>query len=171
MPTYYRILETAFGHVGFVATPRGLRRVYLPEGTRSAIVRTIARDFPDATEKSTALPDLAAALQAYFAGQPVKFQVKLDTSGTADFAAAVWQACRKIPYGQTASYGELARCSGRPGAARAVGTVMSRNPFPIVVPCHRVVKSDGRLGGYSGCQGVAFKQTLLDMERAAGGAV
>ena len=79
---------------------------------------------------------------------------------------AVWKACRAVGYGKTTSYGELARRAGRPGAARAVGTAMRRNPWPIVVPCHRVLKGDGSIGGYSGRGGVKFKRQLLEMEAA-----
>jgi methylated-DNA-[protein]-cysteine S-methyltransferase len=165
----FRIVRTKLGYVGMVASPRGLCRIYLPERSADALRRRIRRDLPDIREDGRLLPELADTLRRYFAGERVEFDVRLDCGDAADFRADVWQACLRVGYGKTVSYGELARRAGRPGAARAVGTAMSHNPFPIVVPCHRVVKSDGSLGGYSGPQGVAFKRRLLEMEAAVCG--
>ena len=164
MTVQYRILSTLAGHVGYVAGPQGLKRVYTPQKTRAAILRHLRDDHPDAAENSRLLPDLAKDLQEYFAGRAVRFNVRLDCSAATDFQADVWHACRTIRYGQTASYGDLAARVGHPGAARAVGTVMANNRFPIVVPCHRVVRSDGGLGGYSGPGGTVLKRKLLAME-------
>ena len=86
---------------------------------------------------------------------------------TTDFDAEVYRACRSIPYGQTRSYKQLAEQVGRPGAARAVGGAMRRNPCPIITPCHRVLRSDGALGGFSSPGGVADKLKLLNMESAS----
>jgi methylated-DNA-[protein]-cysteine S-methyltransferase len=166
MSTKYRVVGTRQGQMGIVAGPRGLRRVFLPCRSRAEARRAIRREFPDAVEHVRLLPSLVRGLRHYFDGQPVTFNPPLDCDGVSRFQAAVWQACRKVGYGKTISYGELASRTGRPGAARAVGTAMSRNRFPIVVPCHRVVKSDGSLGGYSGPGGVTFKRRLLDMEAA-----
>jgi methylated-DNA-[protein]-cysteine S-methyltransferase len=163
----YRIVGTRQGQMGIVAGPHGLRRVFLPCRSQAEARRAIRREFPEAVEDARLLPSVARGLRHYFDGQPVEFNTPLDCDGVSRFHAAVWQACRKVRYGKTVSYGELASRTGRPGAARAVGTAMSRNPFPIVVPCHRVLRSDGSLGGYSGPGGVALKQRLLAMERGA----
>jgi methylated-DNA-[protein]-cysteine S-methyltransferase len=128
---------------------------------------TILSDFPLADEDDSLLPELVADLRRYFAGERVEFAADLHWDGVSPFVKAVWQACRAIPYGQTVSYGELAARVGHPGAARAVGMAMGRNPCPIVVPCHRVLARDGSLGGYSGPGGVEFKRTLLEMEAGA----
>jgi methylated-DNA-[protein]-cysteine S-methyltransferase len=163
----FRIIATRAGYVGIVASPRGLRRVLLPERTATAARRAIQAEFADAVEDEALLPRLAAALQRYFAGRAVRFDVPLDWDGAGEFERAAWAACGQLPYGQTVSYKDLAARLGKPGAARAIGRAMSRNPLPIVVPCHRVLKSDGGLGGYSGPGGVAFKRRLLEMETAA----
>jgi O-6-methylguanine DNA methyltransferase len=163
----FRTVKTCAGYVGFVATDRGLRRLFLPEKNRAALEAAMRQAFPDVKEDRVLLPPLASALEQYFAGDEVEFDVRFDWSGWSTFEIDVWRACQRIRYGQTRSYKDLAEGLRRPGAARAVGMAMSHNPFPIVVPCHRVVKSDGSLGGYSGPEGVAFKRRLLDMESAA----
>ena len=163
----FRTLKTTQGYVGFLASDRGLRRVYLPARTAEALKRAIRKDARDATEDRRLLPDLAGGLQRYFAGRSVKFDVKLDWTDRSDFDAAVYHACRRIPYGRTRSYKQLAEQVGRPGAARAVGNAMRTTDCPIVVPCHRVLKSDGSLGGFSGPDGINTKRRLLQMEAAA----
>ncbi len=163
----FRILSTKLGAVGIVAGERGLRRVYLPERTVGGLRQRIRREFPNAAEQATLLPRLADALRRYFAGQRVAFDVPLDWDGASPFEQAVWKACAGVRYGQTVTYQELGGRVGRSRAARAIGRAMARNPLPIVVPCHRVLRSDGGLGGYSGPGGVAFKRRLLEMEAAA----
>ena len=163
----YRTIGTELGHLGFVASPRGLRRLWLPQRDKNRVVRRICRQFPEAVEDRRLMPELAEALRCFFAGEMVEFAVPIDWGGYTDFQVAVWHACRRIPYGQTRSYGSLAAHVGAPRAARAVGTVMKRNPCPIIVPCHRVIASDGTLGGYSGSGGVDLKRRLLMMEAEA----
>jgi methylated-DNA-[protein]-cysteine S-methyltransferase len=111
---------------------------------------------------------LAEEISAYFAGELRDFSLPLRPAGTA-FQLGVWEALRRIPYGETRSYGELARELGRPGGARAVGQANGRNPLPLLVPCHRVLASDGGIGGYMGDwsagRGVAIKRWLLELER------
>lgn len=167
MQLLFRTICTAQGHVGFVVSQRGLRRVYLPYRNVSSLKRAIRADAPDAAEDPNLMPAFAAALEHYFAGEPVEFDIPLDGREWSSFELDVWQACRRIAYGQTRSYKHLAEHVGRPGGARAVGVAMSRNPCPIVVPCHRVVKSDGSLGGFSSPGGVDQKRKLLEMEAAA----
>lgn len=162
----FRIVQTAMGFAGFVATQRGLRAVQLPQKNRSAAVAGVRRAYPNAVEDANLLPNLARGLLRFFAGEPVDFDVPLDWTDYSDFETDVWQACRGVKYGETCSYKGLADRLGRPGGARAVGMAMAHNPCPIVVPCHRVVRSDGSLGGYSGPGGIGFKQRLLEMEAA-----
>ena len=107
------------------------------------------------------LAEAAGQLGAYFAGELREFDLALRPSGT-PFQLTVWQALRRIPYGGTITYGELARRIGRPTAARAVGRANGQNPLPIVVPCHRVIGADGRLTGYAG--GLDIKTALLAVE-------
>ena len=103
----------------------------------------------------------AAELEEYLAGRRTEFTVPLRPQGTA-FDHRVWDAVASIPYGETGTYGEIARAIGNPNGARAVGTANGRNPVPIIIPCHRVVAAGGKLGGYGG--GLPLKRRLLDLE-------
>jgi len=109
-----------------------------------------------------AFGDVAEQLDAYFAGALTDFDVEVRLLGT-EFQRRVWAALRKIPYGQTRSYGQIAEEIGAPGASRAVGAANGRNPVAIIVPCHRVIGADGAMTGYAG--GLDRKRTLLDLER------
>ncbi|NBT38103.1 MAG: methylated-DNA--[protein]-cysteine S-methyltransferase, partial [Actinobacteria bacterium] len=100
-------------------------------------------------------------LREYFSGRRQKFTVKLDLDGT-EFQRTAWEAMRRIPFGSTISYGDQAKAIGKPKAFRAVGSANGRNPVPIIVPCHRVLASDGSLGGYS--LGLSMKRRLLALE-------
>jgi O-6-methylguanine DNA methyltransferase len=100
-------------------------------------------------------------LQEYFRGERKQFQMTLDLRGT-PFQQRVWKALREIPYGETRSYGEIAVAVGNPHAVRAVGQANGKNPIPIIVPCHRVIQSDGKLGGFGG--GLDLKEILLALE-------
>lgn len=106
-------------------------------------------------------PELGVALENYFIGRPVSFDVPLKPSGTA-FDRLVWSALSAIPWGAALSYGELAEAIGKPGAARAVGGACGRNPIPIIIPCHRVLRAGGSLGGYSGGEGIKEKLLILE---------
>lgn len=122
---------------------------------------------PDGSvEDATAFTEVIAQLDAYFAGDRQGFDVPIELHGT-DFQRAVWQALLDVPYGQTASYGEIARAIDRPSAVRAVGAANGANPVSIIVPCHRVIGSDGSLTGYG--WGTDRKAWLLEHERAAAG--
>lgn len=111
----------------------------------------------------------AEAIERLLDGEPVDLRfIALDTARLSDFACDVYAAAREIPAGSTTSYGELARAAGHPGAAREVGAALARNPFPIVVPCHRVLAADGTLHGFSAPGGLATKRRMLEIERAPG---
>lgn len=143
----------------------------MPASSRDAVRRSILEGHPEAGEDAAGMNELADDLVRYFEGEPVRFKVNFDWSGRTEFDIDVWRACMRIPYGKTASYKDLAERVFRPGGARAVGMAMSRNACPIVIPCHRVVRSDGTLGGFSGDGGVEQKQGLIEMESAALAAV
>ncbi len=115
------------------------------------------------TESREALAPHLQQLEEYFAGQRREFSIPLDLRGT-EFQLKCWRALLEIPYGETRSYGDLARAIGHPQAFRAVGMSNNRNPIAIIVPCHRVIASDGSLCGYGG--GLDIKRKLLDLERA-----
>lgn len=109
------------------------------------------------------LSDARAQIQAYFAGERACFDMPVDPAGTA-FERSVWQALRGIGFGQTRTYGEIAAALGKPGAARAVGRACGKNPLLIVIPCHRVIGSGGKMTGFAA--GIEIKRALLSLERA-----
>ncbi|UUO04407.1 methylated-DNA--[protein]-cysteine S-methyltransferase [Blastopirellula sp. J2-11] len=110
---------------------------------------------------------IVAQLQQYAAGEPVDLaSIAIDLTGFTPFATRVYQQCRKIPPGTTLSYGQLAARAGSPAAARAVGGAMARNRIPLLIPCHRVIASSGKLHGFSAPQGLKLKERLLRLERA-----
>jgi len=159
----FHICETELGWIGVVLSPAGLRATTLPHSLRDGALGEVLALGASEEAPEDALNGLAGRLRRYARGEPVAFGDALDFEGVSPFLRAVWEAAREIPHGQTCSYGELAARAGRPGAARAVGQAMARNPWPIIVPCHRVVASDGGLGGYGG--GLDMKERLLRLER------
>lgn len=167
MSIRYRIVDTPFGPAAFVISHNGLRRIHLPQCGRNTLHQLVRDEFPLATEDASLAPSFADAFREYFRGGPAKFDMALDTEGATAFERKTWRACRDIPAGRTLSYKELATKIGKPGAARAVGAAMAHNRFPIVVPCHRVLRSDGGLGGFSAVGGVDLKRRLLEMESRA----
>jgi len=162
MQTYYAVFETKLGWMGLAGSEAGLRRVLLPQPFPQAVSRLLAMEMPGAVLDSTPLGDLPNRFMRYFRGEPVTFGDKLDFAGATPFTRAVWEATRFIPYGQTQSYSWVAQQIGRPLARRAVGQALSRNLFPIIVPCHRVVGQNGSLRGFSA--GLEMKKRLLDLE-------
>jgi methylated-DNA-[protein]-cysteine S-methyltransferase len=153
-----------------VDSPVGPLTLVADEGRLAGLYMDDQRHLPDPARHGgrddDALPGLREQLAAYFDGELTRFDVPLTMHGT-PFQRRVWQALQQIPYGDTWSYGRLADHIGQPGASRAVGLANGRNPIGIVVPCHRVVGSTGKLVGYGG--GLARKRLLLDLER--GGAL
>jgi len=143
-----------------VASDRGLRSAEFDyDMKRLASVR----QNKDWTESDATLADTRRQLDEYFAGKRTEFTVPLDLRGT-DFQLRCWNALLKIPYGKTCSYADLARTVGSPRGFRAVGMANHDNPIPIIVPCHRVITSDHKLGGYGG--GLDVKEKLLHLEGA-----
>ncbi|MEQ8210703.1 MAG: MGMT family protein [Lacipirellulaceae bacterium] len=148
------LAAVAFGHKTVASAERDVQRQIRDlEPAMQTVSKAIS-----AHEALDFLADYAAGLKVDFSKLPI-----YDYKRT-DFQKRVIDACRRIPRGETLSYGELAAKVGNPGAARAVGTVMSSNPLPLVIPCHRVLGAGGCLGGYSARQGVAMKKRLLEME-------
>ena len=152
----YTRYESPLGTLLLAADERGLRLVSFETGSRPEHPR------PDWTEDRSAFTDTIRQLKAYFRGELKKFHLPLSLVGT-DFQLRVWRRLCSIPYGQTTTYGELARGLGEPNAARAVGLANGSNPIPIIVPCHRVIGCNGKLVGYGG--GLPIKKKLLALER------
>lgn len=162
----YRTVDTPLGTLLLAATERGLVRVAYEREEFERVLETIAqRVSPRIVRTPARLDEVARELDEYFTGHRTSFDLTLDHSLSSGFRAEVQRSLPSIAYGHTASYGDIARLVGRPRAVRAVGTACATNPLPIVVPCHRVVRSDGSYGGYVG--GADAKTTLLTMESAA----
>ena len=160
----FTVIPVPDGSVGVVATQRGVCNVVLMGRDSKKATKALAAEFPDAEYEPGLLPAFQKQLSEYFAGRLKKFDVKLDLSALTPFQRQVLGRCARIDYGQTKTYGQLAREIDRPAAARAVGGALGRNPVPLVIPCHRVVAGNGSLGGFSAEQGVKLKRRLLDLE-------
>jgi len=159
--------QTAWGWVGIASSPSGLLALTLPEPTQEKALKPLLERWREGQlYDDPRLDGLKRKLQQYFDGQQVLFDEPLDLSEATAFQRRVWSAVRDIPYGETRSYGQIARQVGSPGAARAVGRAMATNPTPIVIPCHRVIGSGGDLRGFGG--GLDLKRHLLEMERPPG---
>ena len=158
----YDLVDTPLGTLLVAATDRGLCRIsFDPEPEREA--ESLARAFGSKVLRvSRPVDEARRQLDEYFAGKRQRFELPLDLSPAREFAHAVLDELARVPYGELTTYGTLAAKAGRPRAARAVGTVMNRNPVPIVLPCHRVVGSTGALTGYGG--GLDRKRALLELE-------
>jgi len=159
--------QTAFGWVGIAWSRQGLVAITLPRPVEAEALEQLPP--PDSPIPNPPpgldLSALVGELQRYFEGKVVAFDEPLDPIVGTDFQRRVWALTRDIPRGQTRTYRQLARLAGSPGAARAVGQAMARNPWPTIVPCHRVVGSDGGLTGFGG--GVDMKRRMLQLEGAA----
>jgi len=159
----YRTVDSPLGTLLLAATPAGLLRVaFADEGHDDVLARLAVDVSPRILHGGRRLDGAARQLGDYFAGRRHAFDLDVDLQLAHGFRRDVLVQLRAIPYGATASYAAVARAAGRPTAVRAVGTACANNPVPLVVPCHRVVRSDGAIGQYRG--GVAAKRTLLDLE-------
>ncbi|NIM20613.1 MAG: methylated-DNA--[protein]-cysteine S-methyltransferase [Candidatus Latescibacteria bacterium] len=162
---YDIIPRSLIGSLLLAATSKGLAAVVVGKGSESSRFRDLEPLFPDHELKldRSKLSPYRKEFEAYLAGSKEQFSLPLDYSAVSSpFHKKVLLHCRKIPFGRVASYGELAKRVGSPNGARAVGNALGANPLPIVVPCHRVVTSNGDLGGYSG--GLQIKKKLLSHE-------
>jgi methylated-DNA-[protein]-cysteine S-methyltransferase len=161
----YRTVDSAVGSLLLAATPLGLLRVAFASENHDSVLQNLsARVSPRVLEAPTRLDPVARQLEEFFTGRRQSFDVALDWSLSHGFRRTVLEHLNSdIGYGTTTSYATLARLSGSPKAVRAVGTACATNPIPIVVPCHRVIRSDGAVGAYRG--GPAAKRALLDLER------
>lgn len=160
----YDLVDTPIGMLLVAATERGLCRISYdadPERQLDSLARTFGLRV---LQSGRPIDPARRQLDEYFEGKRQRFDLAVDLKLQADFNRRVLRELARVPYGQVVTYGELAARSARPGAARAVGTVMNRNPLPIVLPCHRVIGANGKLVGYAG--GLDRKETLLQLEGA-----
>jgi methylated-DNA-[protein]-cysteine S-methyltransferase len=163
----YTTADSPFGTLLLATTPRGLVRVGLPNQDADELLVDLAtRISPRVLEAPAQLDEARRELDLYFEGRLTNFDLPLDWQLSRDFRRKVLRAIARIPYGQTRSYTQMATSAGNERAVRAAGTACGTNPIPLVVPCHRVLRSGGALGGYGG--GVPMKEGLLRLEGVLG---
>ena len=162
----HRRVDSPLGALLLVASPDGLVRIAFECEDHDAVLEHLAATVsPRIVASGLRTEDAARQLEEYFAGRRHHFDLPLDLRLVSGFRRAVVERLSDIPYGHTASYAAMAASAGNPGAVRAAGSACSHNPVPVVVPCHRVVRSDGKIGNYLG--GTEAKRALLDLESAA----
>jgi methylated-DNA-[protein]-cysteine S-methyltransferase len=156
-------VDSPIGELFVAVTPRGLACVAFEDEDRDELLARLAQELsPRILEHAAATDTVRRELEEYFAGERRRFEVRLDRRLIHGIAREVLAATARVPFGRTTTYGELAEKIGNPKAARAVGNALGSNPIPIVVPCHRVLRTGGALGGYAG--GLARKERLLRLE-------
>ncbi len=161
----YASTDSPFGELLLAVTPRGLVRVGLPEQEADELLEDLAaRISPRVLEAPDRLDEARRELDLYFEGRLTEFDLPLDWRLSHDFRRRVLRAINRIPYGRTRSYMQVAASAGNERAVRAAGSACGSNPIPIVVPCHRVLRTGGGLGGYGG--GLPMKRALLELEGA-----
>lgn len=160
----YRVVDSPVGRLQLARDEAGLRAIHFVRSGGAGRAGADLEVGPSDVRDETAFDDVVSQLEEYFAGKRRDFTLPLAPRGT-PFQQRVWTALLDIPYGETISYGELAARIGKRSASRAVGLANGSNPLPIVIPCHRVIGSNGKLTGYGG--GLPIKQQLLALERGA----
>ncbi len=162
----YVIFQTNWGYFGLLGTNEVLCRTFLPVPESDLIKTHFLKEFPEATFDKNLFKNLQKQIISYFEGKFVDFNtdntVLLD--GTGKFSNKILTICQKIKYGQTTTYKELAKKAGYPDSSRAVGNVLAKNPIPLIIPCHRIIRSDGKLGGFTAPGGTNLKKRLLEHE-------
>jgi len=162
---YTLIKQTLAGDLLVIGSEKGIRRIEMNVKSPERHLAEFEKKYGFRPEPGPShLADAVRQLKEYFKGRRESFDLKLDLSGVTPFRKKVYQALDRVKFGETSSYGELAQKSGGLKYSRAIGSAMASNPLPIVIPCHRVVRSDGGLGGYGG--GLPLKKRLLGLEGA-----
>ena len=169
MPLQACVFSTSLGWFGLVGRKRCVWRLVMGHRTAAAVWARLHRDFSNETlAESDWYPALRKKLDEFAAGKRVSFDnIQVRIENRTEFQQKVILATRAVDFGETVSYGELAARAGSPNAARAVGTVMANNNVPIIIPCHRVLASGGKIGGFSAPQGIDLKRRLLELESTA----
>jgi methylated-DNA-[protein]-cysteine S-methyltransferase len=165
----YVIFETRWGHFGLAGMEFAIYRTCLPQRNPQRAKALLLPALPSAREDRGLLRPLQQQIIAYFEGSAVDFDrdMPIAWQDSSPFGIRVLSACRAVRFAETASYGQLAENIGRPSAARAVGRVLAKNPLPLIIPCHRVTRRDGKIGGFSAPGGVSLKKKMLELERQA----
>ena len=164
----YTIFKTKWGYFGLVGTEYALCRTQLPGPKREKIKSLLLKNMPAAQFDKSLFRPLQDQINAYFEGAVINFRnIPVVLDGYSSFLSLVLTACRNIGFGRTISYSGLAIKIGRPPAARAVGGALAQNPLPLIIPCHRIIRSDGKIGGFSAVGGTDLKAKMLKHEQAA----
>ncbi len=163
----YTIFETSWGYFGLAGTENTLLRTHLPVTKTKRIETNLLKSLPEAKYDRWFFNPLQRYITAYFDGGYVAFDgsTEIKLLGFSKFGGRILTICRKIKLGETISYGRLAKRLGKPAASRAVGNILARNPLPLIIPCHRIIRSDGKPGGFSAAGGVRLKEKLLRHEK------
>jgi methylated-DNA-[protein]-cysteine S-methyltransferase len=164
MERAFILFRTKLGWMGLVGSEKGVQRIYLPEDSREALRQRIGKEFPDSREGAPFLEQAREEILEYFEGRRTRFGMRLDLSSATPFQRKAYQRMLAIPFGSVHTYRWLAGKIGNPRALRAVGNANGKNQWPLVVPCHRIVGSNGRLTGFSAPGGLNLKAELLKLE-------
>ncbi len=164
----YTIFKTKWGYFGLAGTEYGLLRTCLPLAEYEKVKLRLLKGLANVRFKQGFFKALQEQITAYFESGYVNFDkdIPIITDGLSGFASSVLDACRGIRFGQTISYDRLAEMAGKSGAARAVGGALAKNPLPLIIPCHRVVCANGKVGGFSAAGGVTLKKRMLKLEQS-----
>lgn len=163
---HYTFYEVELGVGAIVFSNYGVKALFLPQKEKEAMKKEVLAKFPLVKFEEKTLIDLKDALSHYFRGQKITFDPDLDYSPFSPFEKGVFKIVENIPYGEIRTYQWVAENLRKPQASRAVGKALAKNPWPVVIPCHRIVNSDGTLGGFNA--GVNWKKKLLKLEKAKG---
>jgi methylated-DNA-[protein]-cysteine S-methyltransferase len=158
----YTVFNTSQGWMGCLSSPLGLKKTTLPQPSPQRAIEMLGVTAEQAVWSPDSFADIIPLLTGYLNGKQPKFPCMLDFGRATTFQRQVWETTRSIPYGETRSYSWVANRIGKPSAARAVGQALGKNPLPVIVPCHRVIASDGSLCGFGG--GLETKRNLLRIE-------
>ena len=161
----YTVFKTKWGYFGLAADEKGVIRTCLPCPGRKTVEKYLLEGLENPKFEENLLKSLQDKIIAYFEGKAVKFASPSALNHLPHFARKVLIACGKIPSGKTVSYSQLAGMIGRPRAARAIGNALAKNPIPLIIPCHRVIHSNGSIGNFSASGGTKTKKKLIDLEK------
>ncbi len=167
MKSAYALFDAGPGWMGLVGNEKGIERIYLPGLSKEDLRKRIQREFPESGEDSSFFRGAQKEFLEYFQGRRKRFEFPLDLSRATPFQRKVYKVMSGISFGEIRTYRWLAQMTGYPKGFRAVGSANARNRWPIVIPCHRIVGSDGRLTGFSAPGGLNLKAMLLKLEGIA----
>ena len=158
----YTIFQTKWGYFGLAGTEYAFCRTQLPGPKREKIKSMLLKNMPNAQFDKSLFRPLQEQINTYFEGAYVDFRnIPIELEGFSSFLSSVLSACRNVGFGRTITYTGLARKLNRPAAARAVGNALAKNPLPLIIPCHRIIRGDGKIGGFSAPGGTTLKKKML----------